>query len=131
GRTVRTVVAAARVGRDGGAVPAEQLVEREPGRLRLDVPERDVDAGDRGHQLRLAARAEVRLPVRGPEARGGAAEGQAKECIPQPLVVEGILSDQQRLERRLEDARDLALRAPVDLADPDEAVVGLDLDDDL
>ena len=40
--------------------PAEELVDRHPGQLALDVPQRHVHRGDRGHRDRAAA------PVRGP-----------------------------------------------------------------
>src|SRR3546814_2628282 len=34
--------------------PAEQLIERHPRRLGLDVPQRGIDRGDRGHRHRPA-----------------------------------------------------------------------------
>src|SRR5687768_5362517 len=37
------------------AHPAEEIVERHPRHLRLDVPERHVDRGDRPHRHRPAA----------------------------------------------------------------------------
>src|SRR5690606_20794052 len=51
-------VAAVGMAVDQGALAraaAEQLVERQPGHLAEDVPERDVDRGDGAHRHRAAA----------------------------------------------------------------------------
>ena len=51
------VIAAGRIGEERPVLAAEQPVDRHPGRLALQIPQRDVDAGDRRHDLgALAAR---------------------------------------------------------------------------
>ncbi len=108
---------AARVVVAVGAVPdlaAEELIERHPGALALDVPERDVHAAHRVEEHRPVA------PVRAHVAR-----------LPDVLDLVDVAADEERLEvlvdRRLHDERALREgRAPP----ADEAGLGrLDLHD--
>ena len=93
---------------------AEQLIERHPGALALDVPERDVDAAHRVEEHRPVA------PVRAHVAR-----------LPDVLDLVDVAADEERLEvlvdRRLHDERALRERRA---APADEARLGrLDLHD--
>jgi hypothetical protein len=90
------------------ASTAEELVQRQVGGLRLDVPQGGVDRGDGGHGHRSAA------PVR-----------PAVEVLPGVLDPVGVPSDQQRHQMVAQVGRHGEL-APVQrgIAQSDEAVVG-------
>jgi len=103
-------------------VRPEQLADRLPERLPLDVPERDVDPADRVDR-RAAPSVEDRPAV---------------HRLPEPLDVEGIAPEQQlpQPERDLVRAAGLDdrlahLRRGIDLTDPDEALVGVHPDDEV
>ena len=76
--------------RPGG--PAEQLVDRLPGHLAQDVPQRDIDGGDRGHRDRPPA------PVRAPV-----------EVLPGVLDGIRVAADQQRRDVLFEVGHDRQL----------------------
>ena len=90
--------------------PAQELVDRHPGELALDVPQRHVHGGDRGHRDRAAA------PVRGPVQE-----------LPGVLDPVRVLADQQ-LRDVLLQIRGHGELAPVQgrVADPGHAVLGGD-----
>ena len=101
---------------------AEQLEDRLAERLALDVPEGDVEAADRVD--RDPAPAEV--------------DEAAVHLVPQPLDVQRVLADQHvaqahrdrvRARRLHERLHELGRR--VDLADPGDALVGVDPDDEI
>ena len=103
------------VGEQAGARgAAEQLVERQPGDLALDVPERHVDRGDRRHRHRPAA------PV-----------GAAVEVLPGVLDAVRVAVDQQRHDVLAQVGGDRQL-APVEgrVAEPGDAVIGRQLERD-
>ena len=91
---------------------AEQRVQRHPGGLAGDVPQRDVDAGDRLHL----------------HAAGAAGEGTA-HVLPARGDVERALADHRGLEQAVDD-RGVGHRArpPEDLAPAGQAGIGHDLD---
>ena len=90
--------------------PAEQLVDRHPGQLALDVPQRHVHRGDRGHRHRAAA------PVRGPVQE-----------LPGVLDPVRVLADQQLRDVLLQVRRHREF-APVQggVTDAGHAVLGGD-----
>ena len=91
---------------------AEQLVERHPGRLGLEVPQRGVDGGDRAHRHRPAP------PV-----------GAAVEVLPDVLDLVGVAADQAGHDVVGEVARHRQLAAVQrGVAQAGEALVGLDLE---
>src|SRR5262249_7012144 len=78
--------AAAAVGAHAVRVAAPKLVERQPGRLAGEIPQRDVERGDRHAGDADAPHAAV----------------AAVHLVPQALDLERILPDQQALEPRVE-----------------------------
>ena len=93
------------------ARPAQELVERHPGRLGLDVPQRGVDTRDGGHRHRPAP------PV-----------GAAVEVLPDVLRAHRIATDQTGLEMLVDIGRDGQFAAVEGgVADAGEPLVGLDL----
>ena len=98
------VVAAGDVGRHTVPEAAEQLVERQVGDLAADVPQADVDRGDRPrHQAAPAG--QLRAP----------------HLVPQPLDVDRVLADQLLRQRGDGGAPD---RAAIAQADADHAFIG-------
>src|SRR5262249_25031700 len=102
-------------------LPAEELVDRLPERLALQVPQRDVHRGHRGDADGLPAevhRAAIHL-------------------LPEALVLEGVLAKEELpqsagdvvAERGVDDRLD-HLRIRVGLANPFETRVGADTDED-
>src|SRR5205085_10104628 len=67
----------ARVRRHASAIAAEQAMQREPGDLAAEIPERDVDGADRPERGRAVA-----LPQR----------------LPEPFAIERVLADHERLQ---------------------------------
>ena len=111
-----------RVRRERGAVGlAPQLPARHPCDLPPQIPERDVDRADRVHQ----------------RAAPAAHAGADVELLPDRLDVGRVTADQERPQPAIHrvGARRLDARAgdpgvQVGLADPGDALVGLDLDHD-
>ncbi len=81
------VKAAAGIGLDPLAAAAEKAIERQPGDLAGDVPERDVDAADRIHDDAAAAKL----------------SGAREHLLPQPLDQQRVLADQHRLQQLVDD----------------------------
>src|SRR5262249_58506911 len=73
-----TIVAPCRVGRNRALLASQQPPHRQARVLSLDVPERDVDAPDGGHDLRPLAARKWRRPATGPPRapRAGAPGGE-------------------------------------------------------
>ena len=96
----------------GSGCAAEQLVQRHPGGFRLDVPQRDIDGGDRRHRHRPAA------PV-----------CAAVEKLPGVLDLVGVPADQQRNDVITQIAHDRQFAA-VERRIPEarETVVGRELE---
>src|SRR5215831_8798800 len=105
------VEAAAGIGLDPVAAGAEKAIERQFRDLAGDVPQRDVDAADRIHDD--AAAAEL--------------AGAREHLLPQALDQERVLADQHRPQDLLDDVAGGAAADPR-LANPDRALIGLDLD---
>jgi hypothetical protein len=73
------IIAAGRISEDRQVLAAEQPVYRQAGGLAFDVPQRDVDARDRRHDLNaLAARHRRRQPVV-PRDPTGTRRGERKQ----------------------------------------------------
>jgi hypothetical protein len=90
---------------------AEQFGHRHAQRLALDVQQRHLDAGDRvGGD-------------RGPVA------GVFLHAVQQPLEAQRVLADEELLELAFDDRLDDRERRPGRLPDADDALVGLDLED--
>jgi hypothetical protein len=102
----RLVIAARDVGGDAIAEAAEQLVEREIGRLGLDVPQTDIERADRARRQPTAAD-QFRDP----------------HPVPEPLHVVRVLPEQLR---RQDLDRGPADRAAAAEADPGDPLIGLD-----
>ena len=112
GRFAFLIKAAAGIGLDAVAAGAEEAVYWQFGDLAGDVPQRDVDAADRVHENAAA----TELP------------GACEHLLPEMLDQQRILADEQRLEASFDDGRGDTATDP-SLADSDDAVIGLDLDE--
>ena len=98
--------------RDVAAAEApEQLCDRDAERLPLDVEERHLDAGDRVGADPAPVARELLHPVH------------------EPLGAERVLPDEELRQLGLDDRPDRGQRRPGCLADADEALVGVDLDE--
>src|SRR6516164_1477823 len=106
------VETAAGIGLDPVAATAEQTIERQFGDFAGDVPERDVDAADRIHD----------------DAAAAVLAGAREHLLPQPLDQQRVLADQHGSQHLVDDAGGGAATDP-GLADPDDPLVGLDLDE--
>src|SRR5205807_3894745 len=109
--------ATAPVGRDPIAPGAPELVEGQAGGLADDVPEADVERGERVGRHALA----LDPPV------------EAEHAFPQPLDEEWVLAQEERREARLEIDLDRLGAAAAEgeaVAESAEALVGLDRRDD-
>src|SRR6266446_429090 len=116
---------AARIAAHRGARRAKRLVERNPERLRPDVPYRDVDAGNCFHDD-TAASAFIGLADATLERRPAARA--VIHLFVDPLREHGILIDAFRRELMLDDGCDDRRRAE-SRADAGEAVVCFDADE--
>ena len=114
--------AAAGIAADRAAHRAERLVERNAERLRLHVPDRDVDAGNRFHDD-AAAPAFIGLCHAALERRRAARA--VIHLLVDALGEHRVLADDFRRELVLDDGRDDRRRAER-RADAGEPVVGLD-----
>ena len=117
--------AAAGIAAHRAAHRAKRLVQRNAERLRLDVPYRDVDAGDRFHD-HAAAPAFIGLRDAPLERRPAARA--VVHLLVDTLGEHRVLADAFRRELVLDDGRDDRRRAEC-RADAGEPVVGLDTDE--
>ena len=93
------------------AEPAEQLGDRDTERLPLDVQERDLDPGDR-----IGANP---APV----------AGELLHPVHEPLRAERVLPDEELGQLRVDDRADRRERRSGSLADADDTLIGMDLDE--
>src|SRR5204862_2468229 len=110
-----------------GAPPAQQPPDRDAERLAEDVPQRAIDAADRGHRNAAAPehRKDATLAQRVMGSRTGV------ERLPQPGDVARVLTPEERREFLLDQAgKRLVLRHAADLrlglAPPRQAAFGVD-----
>ena len=100
---------------DDGRLPpaeaAEQLGDRDVERLALEVEQRDLDPGDRVGADPAPVARELLHPVH------------------EPLRAERILADEELRQLRVDDRPDRRQRRPGSLADADDSLVRVDLDE--
>ena len=133
-RRPRPVIAAGRVGEERPVGAAEQPPHRHTTSLALQIPQRDVDAGDRRHDSgTLGARHRWWQPVLAVDdarlKKVGARRGQREQLVPHSLMRQRVHTPDDLAEPRdpLADARH---RRAVDLAIADEPVIGRDFGQD-
>jgi hypothetical protein len=118
-----TVVASRRVGRNRALLASQHPPDRQARVLALDVPERDVDAPDRRHDLRpLAARQWRRQAVSSGDASGARAR-EGEEPVPHRDMGERVHAADD-LSEPFHPGADRLHRRAVDLPVAGEAVVG-------
>ena len=122
------VIASGRVAENGPRASAEELVDRHAGELALDVPQRDIDAADCRHDLGALAARQRRRESLASLVPAGTRGRQRKKPLPY-LYVGGCVHSTNDLPEPVNPFADRLHRRAMNLAEPREAIIRSDLDE--
>ena len=117
------IIPAGRISEERPVLAAEQTVNRHARRLALDVPQRDVDPGDRRHRLRALAARDRRRRILPPLDRTRPRRCQSEQLLPHRDLPQRVHAADNLAKPRhpLADTRHWRT---VDLAITDKSVIG-------